>query len=255
MRLNFSIWFSVLAFFVTLTSCKDYQIPATQRFRIKKIRTTYADANATGTANTYNYDGNGRLANYVGYYGNSSLPSDSTIISYDTQGRIQGILHESWYAYRSVWRPIVSYTYEYDMSGNISVIKEYFINVLPTSPSLVKEFQLAYGDTKFPVKVTSDFWDSSGFKLGQSVEQYTYNGGNIVKVEKSENQSANVTTTFQYDDKPNPYYGLITGEPDIRMFSMNNAVTSDKQYMYDSNGLLTKVVTTTATTEYEYEAY
>lgn len=255
MRLNFSFWLSALALFVTLTSCIDHRVPATQQYRIKQVRTTYVDANATGTTTTYNYDGSGRLVSYVGYYGNPTLPNDSTSINYDAQGRIATIVHAGWSAYKKIWNPSVSYSYEYDVSGNISTVNEYFINVLPTSPSLVKKFQLAYDGTKFPVKVTSDFWDIGGFKLGQSVEQYTYAGGNIVKVEKSGNQSANGTSTFQYDDKPNPYYGLITGEPDIRIFSKNNAVTSDKQYTYDSNGLLTKVVTTTATTEYEYETY
>ncbi|GAB3957678.1 hypothetical protein GCM10028805_50830 [Spirosoma harenae] len=64
--------------------------------------------------------------------------------------------------------------------------------------------------------------------------------------------------TFQYDNKPNPYYGLIVGEPEIRTFSKNNVLVNSYLYSYDANGLLTKINSAfdgSLIQTLEYEAY
>jgi len=269
MKPNFISWISVWTLLLVVTSCADHRIPQAQRFRIKAVRTITPDPYTTYLSTTterYNYDSNGRLVSYVsGLESNSPAPigdSSRTVINYDAQGRIETIFSESRDLVNTasgvvrLWRPDFNNTYEYDLNGNISVMKIVAITKdRSRSPNLLEVLRFEYTGAKFPVKVLH----TTPSNNDQWTEQYTYSGANIVKVEQSDNHSAPVTKVYQYDNKPNPFFGLIIGtkrNDSFTVFNSNNLIASDYQYEYDSNGLLSKVVTVEGTVQtYEYGAY
>ncbi|WP_460934380.1 hypothetical protein [Spirosoma humi] len=265
MKPNFINWISMYGLLLLFTACEDHRIPSVQRLRIKTVRTIIPGLDDTRlTTETYNYDSKGRLIQYVS--GTETKPvvpigdSSRTVINYDGQGRIENIFTEgrglvntaSGVVY--LWRPSFNTTYAYDGNGNITVMKLFAITQdRSQSPNLLEVLQFEYDGTKFPVKVIHTTTSNNH----QWTERYTYSGDNIVNVESSDNQSA--TTTYQYDNKPNPFYGLLTGEKRNDAFialNKNNVMTNDKQYLYDTNGLLSKVIAADGVVyTYEYEAY
>lgn len=267
MKFNFVTWISVCVLFLLFSACEDHRIPEVQRFRIKTTKTIAPDPDQIRlTTVIYNYDSNGRLVQYVSSTETnnpvSTIDSSRTGINYDAQGKIKNALVETWDLVNTasglvrLWRPSLNSTYEYDMSGNITVMKIFGITKdRSRDPYLLETLQFGYNGIKFPVKVihtrASDNY--------QWTEQYTYSGDNIVSVERSDNQSATTKIAYQYDNKLNPFYGLITGDKTNDTFTAlnrNNVVTSDKQYSYDSNGFLSKVTESGGITRtYGYEAY
>lgn len=267
MKLSFISWTSVWVLVLIVTSCQDHRIPQSQRFRVKTIRTTTHDSNESRLVTvSYNYDSQGRLVSRVS--GTEIKPvvpigdSSRTVLNYDAQGRIDTIATETRDLVNTasgvvhLWRPDFKYLYEYDLNGNLSVMKLVAITKdRSRSPNLLEVIRFEYAGTALPVKAihtrASDNY--------QWIEQYTYSGANIVRVETSDNQSAPVTTVYQYDNKPNPFYGLIIGSKrndSFLIFNRNNMVSSDNQYAYDSNGLLSKVVAVGGIEQtYEYETY
>ncbi|GAB3785718.1 hypothetical protein GCM10028818_47820 [Spirosoma horti] len=269
MKPNFISWISVWTLLLVVTSCEDHRIPQAQRFRIKTVRTTSTDPYTTYISTTterYNYNSNGRLVSYVsGLESNSPAPigdSSRTVLNYDAQGRLETIFSESWDLVNTasgvvrLWRPDFNNTYAYDLNGNISVMRIVAITKdRSRSPNLLEVLRFEYNGAKFPVKVLH----TRASDNNQWVDQYTYSGANIVKVEQSDNHAAPVTTVYQYDNKPNPFYGLIIGtkrNDSFTAFNSNNLIVSGYQYEYDSNGLLLKIVTVDGVVQtYEYETY
>jgi hypothetical protein len=267
MKTKFISWISVYALLLLLTACEDHRIPAVQRFRIKIIRTLEPGPyNTRLSTETYSYDSQGRLAQFVsGTEINPVSPiSDSsrTAIHYDGQGRIENIFRETHDLVNTasgvvnIWRPDFNSTYEYDTNGNITVMKLFGITKdRSRSPNLLEVLQFEYDGTKFPVKVLYTAPSANS----QWTERYTYSGDNIVNVERSDNRAAPVTKAYQYDNKLNPFYGLLTGNVGNDAFialNRNNVVTSDKNYFYDTNGFLSKVIDASGiVSTYEYEAY
>ncbi|GAB4043786.1 hypothetical protein GCM10028810_07400 [Spirosoma litoris] len=99
-----------------------------------------------------------------------------------------------------------------------------------------------------------------------TIEDYIYQAGNIVqqkvrrRMQTTTYDKSNVVNTYQYDDKPNPFYRFLFGsylDPDWKTFSKNNVLTDDETNTYDANGLLIKVAQRDGGYEfiYEYEAY
>lgn len=267
MKPNFISWISVWTLLLVVTSCADHRIPQAQRFRIKTVKTmTPSQDNTRLTTEVYNYDSNSRLVSYVSGTETNSLgptgDSSRTVLNYNAQGRIENIFTETRDLVNTasgvvrLWRPNFNYIYEYDLNGNISVMKLVAITKdRSRSPNLLEVIRFEYSGAKFPVKVIH----TRASDNDQWIEQYTYSGANIVKVEESNNQSAPVTKVYQYDNKPNPFYGLIIGNKyndAFTVFNSNNLIASDNQYEYDSNGLLSKVVAAGGIVQaYEYEAY
>lgn len=107
-----------------------------------------------------------------------------------------------------------------------------------------------------------------GFQNGIfGAETYEYTGGNITSVSYTSNRVTE-KLNYEYDDKPNPYYGLIA--PDIsavRRFSRNNVtkiirdsdgvVIAESTYEYNAQGLPTKQKDKNGIGEviYTYESY
>ncbi len=270
MKLESIIWFSVFALLLTLSSCQDHRIPSPsgQQFRLKKV-TNVNNSIANGYA-VYNYDSDNRLINILNY---SIVPTMApyvfgrTTIVYDAQGRLLKVENQ---IDNSPFNPVLTFyymtTYAYDKDDNITAIKKYKVlkNDI-THPFLQEDRQLVYGNTKFPIMMTTKINDGSQFdpELNFS-EEYTYTGGNIVEIKRTDwpthyngNNTYTSTRVFQYDDKPNPFYGLLFGIPDERTFSKNNVIEGNRSYTYDTNGLLTNIAQRDGSSEtlYEYETY
>lgn len=106
---------------------------------------------------------------------------------------------------------------------------------------------------------------------GQDIvySSYSYLNGNITK---EGNQSCGrcslSTITYQFDDKPNPFYGLIgPGITEVRRSSRNNVVRSfyafapqpDQEtllsYEYNAQGYPTKATSSGGEVRFEYKRY
>ncbi|AKD54591.1 hypothetical protein [Spirosoma radiotolerans] len=281
MKHNFSFCLLLLSLLITVASCNDHRLPSPtgQQFRIIKSRTMGADSSTSIIAGFYTYDSNGRLVKYTEgnekWPTNSAFPDSSRIlISYDAQGRVQTTTREAWISVSSaslppplnrLWRPNLRANFTYDLAGYITEVKQYLIlNDRAQTPSLFQDIKIEYDGTELPVKLTTINWDpvtSNAQPLSQLVEQYIYNEGNIIEVARSENGGPALTVRYQYDDKPNPFYGLvglvITNGPLFNLVNRNNVITANKQYSYNSVGLMTKVVGGDPYSEqtYGFEAY
>lgn len=261
MNLNFLVKnLAYVALFVTLISCEDHQTaPGTQRFRLKK---TVNSTSVSPTFTTiYNYNSAGKLASYV-----ESSPAQNPVITtlqYDNQGRLVAMEEKATgIVIGSTTQDIVTgrATYDYDGNGNITSITKYTDDPNQAKGNLtVKEITLLeYGANKLPGKVTIM---NNGVATSQFL--YSYTNGNIVKIDYPEAGNGGQiisSTTFLYDDKPNPYYGLLTFRQNIfNTINRNNAYISPTTNMfeYNSDGLLIKSLGSRllAQTTYEYEAY
>ncbi|GAB4032668.1 hypothetical protein [Spirosoma gilvum] len=258
MRLTLNTWLGVLALLVSFSACQDHRIPQApgSKFRIKKVTVGYENA-TDYSYSIYTYTNNGLLASIDQFSvkGNSSAVQNSkTVMTYDGQGKIlkaEMQLPSSNGA--TQWVPFQNYSYEYDKNGVITQVKRYDL-ANPASPVLIDQYLLEYNAAKLPSKV------SYTIGANQWVEQYTYIGGNVVKVDRNDNLSGLATLTFNYDNKSNPFYGLITGPPSYTIFSANNIIAPNQVYTYDSNGLLTKGTLAVSgfgnyITKFEYEPY
>ncbi|QMW06539.1 hypothetical protein [Spirosoma foliorum] len=218
----------------------------------------------------YNYDDSGRLMSIID---NTVIPTVTsyafgrTTMEYDSQGRLSQIenLIEP-----TNNNPVLTFyyrtTYDYDANSNIVAIKKYKVfKSDPAHPFLQEDSKLTYGSTVFPVKIDTKINDGSQFDPELDfTQEYTYSAGNVVEVKRTDRPTHyngyNTYTTsqvLQYDDKPNPFYGLIIGSPDVSTFSKNNVIESTRLYTYDTNGLLSKIALRDGTSEttYEYESY
>ena len=113
---------------------------------------------------------------------------------------------------------------------------------------------------------------STGDGPGSTVETstYQYTGGNITSQSIIANGTTRITA-YEYDDKPNPYYGLIAPDiGEIRRFSRNNVtkitdvtpgepqrVFGEYFYEYNAQGLPQKQILRTGTQMvlFTYESY
>ena len=117
-------------------------------------------------------------------------------------------------------------------------------------------FEIEYNADRLPQKVIS----SIGRGVVLSTSFYTYSNGNIISARYESFPYISVDTrSYVYDDKPNPYYGLIGFDRSLfDLTNRNNAIYALYSYEYDSNGLLTKVTANQLpayTETYEYEPY
>ncbi|WP_461149231.1 hypothetical protein [Spirosoma pulveris] len=162
------------------------------------------------------------------------------------------------------------YTYEYDDKGNVITIKY----TLYLSPNVIDTYasqtiRVVYAsNSRFPSRLTF-FNDVFGEDY---TYEYTYAGGNVVAIKKSSVQTTlsdfNYIRTYQFDNKPNPFYGLYSGVPEPDLFNsakqntfyennilnQNNIIQPGYTYEYDSYGNLIKSMGTYTAT-YEYEQY
>lgn len=275
MRLNVIIWFSVFALSSTLIACDSPKNPSPSdpRFRVTKV-TMKGDQQAL--TDTYSYNSDGRLATIYKAYTDRRKTSNrdyyyTSVLHYDGQGRLTSFENQPDYTAAGTVYPAL-YTYEYDAKGNVSLIN-YALNSPDSSNNRFSEtkFYLTYDNANRLIKLKSI---NDIFQDG-IIYEYTYDKGIIVKIDKSTQDNTGrislaYTRTYQFDDKPNPFYGLYTGAPDPDMFTdysyklntfyQNNTLTKNNilfpnlTYEYDSYGNLVKVVGVNIIT-YEYERY
>ncbi|OJW79193.1 MAG: hypothetical protein BGO59_11645 [Spirosoma sp. 48-14] len=261
---------------ILLISCKD-DLPTGAQFRIKKV-TMQGDQQYL--TDTYYYSGNGRLSSMDKAYSDRRKTSNydlyyKTVFRYDARGRLilmekqpDGTGHGTIYP--------GSYTYQYDANGNISLIKYRIDSPDANDNRLAKEtISYQYGSNRQPIRVT-DFNDVFGDGF---IYEYSYKDGNVAAIKKTKvtysGETELVSTrTYQFDDKPNPFYGLFTGLPDpdtfngytfkqnsfyqSNTFNRNNIIFAQYDYEYDSYGRLTKIITPgpgKVITAFEYEMY
>ena len=235
---------------LTGLACQDHlNTPGVQRFRLAKTVTT---TGSNYTAELFSYNTAGRLASRTLQVNSATGPTQKTLFGYDGQGRLVSTERQSTTGF-STGRS----TYGYDGSGNITTITEYEPNQAGNFV-LTKTTTLAYDGGKLPIKTTAV--SSNG---GTETARYTYAGENISRSERtftSTIAAPQVTIiTYQHDDSPNPFYGLLYGAPNPEAINRNNIKYDNTERIYNSQGLLTNlnidVSQNGPRVSYEYEAY
>lgn len=240
----------------TLLSCEDHRLMVgNQRFRIKEVTSR---TSRVFSLVQYNYNSSSQIASSIRY---TSVPSpttsnQTTLVEYDVKNRL--ISTEQQPPVGLINQIKVRTEYGYDVAGNLSIVRTL------TAPNTSNDFQLAntltleYTSSMFPVKITA-----TGSGVPNGVTEYTYADGNVsreVFTPVDPGQPSN-TRLFQYDDKPNPFYGKVIFGVDAQIFSKNNAVDPSRRLIYDANGFLVREEPSSGNTgplnevDYKYETY
>lgn len=242
MSISLRIWLTVLLVTGGVIACTDHQfVPsASQRMRLKT--TNNINSLSSPWSTEYTYDASNRVMSFTTSMGTRGL------YYYDGQNRYR----QFDYFYQLTDDKNGETTLlDYNPGNTIFTRKTSFIkngnlaNSLPT-------VEYALDGNRRLVSITTN---------GNS-ELYHYTGDNITSVE-----SGASVTRYEYDDKPNPYYGLIAPDiGEIRRFSRNNitkisngngVVTSEYTYEYNAQELptLVKQKNSQAEVRYTYESY
>ncbi|GAB3491065.1 hypothetical protein GCM10027341_03590 [Spirosoma knui] len=260
MRLHVLSWLSILTVCIAFTACQDHRMLQGQEsgFRLKKV---VSQSKGAYSSTVYTYSSGKRLASYVSRVDTSSAaentPGQTTIMQYNAQGQLASAEKQP----AAPAYALTRVTYAFDGSGTITSAALYQDENRSGNYTLVETYKLQYGAAATPTSVTivrgSD----------QEIQQYTYEKENIVNSIRSGNKGTNRYNVslngFQYDDKPNPFYKLITGGPDAAVYNKNNEVASNIINTYNAAGLLIKKVVRNVqgnaaldvTTTFEYEQY
>ncbi|GAB4020918.1 hypothetical protein GCM10028808_64050 [Spirosoma migulaei] len=227
---------------------------------------------------TYNYDESGKLITQLTDYSLKVAPPLTTLWEtrtietsfYDAQGRLEkkdAVLTQTPDASNVTHRRIT--TYVYDRNDRVTQVKEYSSTskepVFPTNFTLDYIYEYAYsGSSKLPTKLSKK--TNTGWQFDPTfyyVEEYTYIDGNITAMNSTQmptrlNQykASSSLDYFQYDNKPNPYFGIGIGTRRL-YYCRNNPLTTDITYLYDERGLLIKTTGENGQLirKYEYETY
>jgi len=152
--------------------------------------------------------------------------------------------------------------YGYDANSNVNYIQ---INSYRGEVGLeiISGMTLNYKETRYPTSSSLDDSPSPRSLLSY----YTFEAGNLIRLEREINYPSQnevlTPVTYQYDDKPNPYFGLLPlGISIEESLNKNNALIPTDELIYNSNGLLAqKNINFTyptiyrSTITFEYEAY
>ena len=235
--------FFALTLLISLLACQDHQVQSPQRFRLKR---TLSNIPGLETTVTYTYNNIGKVATSVSRQNEGETsPGRTTVYLYDAQGRLVGTETD---AGNGLGGGPSRTTYEYDANGNVSLERLYVADAggnYVLSATIIPE----YGSGKLPVRITVTTNQST------SVTNYTYANENVVQTERTVNNGPPEVTTYQYDDKPNPLYGLVASGPGYFNQSKNNVLNPNFTYTYNANGLLTIRQGTLQRYVYEYEPY
>ncbi len=249
MSASLRTWLVALLLGSGLVSCTDHQLRPLSPlgFRLKTVETV------NGSNATFNYDKGNRVESYTSNAGPGLFYYDdqSRYVRYDIPN--MQIPSES-----------IRARFTYSPGSNNFTVDLFTFN--------------GASESKFGSKVYSV--DSNKRVTGSSIEgpaiafyrvTYQYTGDNITTAVGS-NLGGNVSNRlYEYDDKPNPYYGLIRLDIDeLRTYSRNNVtkitellqgggtrVVAEYVYQYNAQGLPTQVTTKSGTelTRFTYESY
>lgn len=275
MKLNLINWIGICALSLLFAACKEHPIPSSlvnPRLRISKM--TVQGGNQENSRTIYSYNIKGQLARIDKAYtqraqGNNQDSYYTSLLTYNDQGQLVSFEQQPDYSAPGTVKPS-RYSYEYDDKGNVVTVKY----TSYSSPGVInanasQTIRLVYASSsRFPSRIT--FYNDV---FGEDYTyEYTYDGGKVVAIKKSSVQTTlpefNYIRTYQFDNKPNPFYRLYSGvpEPDLfnsakrntfyenNIFNQNNIIQPGYSYEYDSYGNLIKL-TGTYTATYEYEPY
>lgn len=231
-------WLAVLLLSV-LGGCVEQQTqaPVPKRYRLKTM--TVLNSDSTTTRTTFEYDGQNRLAAYSQDNGMRGT------ITYDEQNRYQRLddgTTRTYFTYQSYaeGRSVTAETYVIDRDGQ----------ELPTE---TKRYNFD-ADNRLSASV---YWQGSASDsnpLTQSETSYAYTGDNITRIETKALRFKDIYV-HQFDDKVNPFFGLIGPDIDeVRQFSRNNLTQRNNYsitYEYNAQRLPIRANDTVFT----YEAY
>ena len=268
-------WFAILIIPIVFSACQDHRLtPNPERFRLKK--TVYTTAIKFNTPYrqevVYSYNSTGNLEKEISTITNTyenRVVTQLSAFTYDAQNRLIRIDSE---ADSGVNPPIRRIEYTYDADGNIA---EETTSVSYTGKNtgdytIIGQSVFTYAGSRFPVKQV--YTNSPTVH----VYDYTYSNGNISQLVSTQTAATPypaVTNTYQYDDKPNPYYGVIRSDGLTAAVANKNNVIDEitspapkykRVLTYDSLGLLTKLnivyppdpnYNYNSQTTYEYEKY
>ncbi|GAB3335266.1 hypothetical protein GCM10027299_44110 [Larkinella ripae] len=275
--------------------CVDHRIPAVapgaSRLRVKSIAQQITGSNSLSTVSAFSYDGQGRLSLIVAYQlpDSAATPVENTVYQYDGQNRLTQVKH-------SVVRRGTdeeTYTLTYNGAGQVeSLAKE------PATFRITPQYDSDNKIYRYGRSISVGGLMSSGggtFTYTENNITSTTDGLSIVRTGGPGGNvySRSTATTYTFDDKINPFYGvfivpapgvfqpfanspsyfnpyytLYGGIDNPNNFSQNNILTAvdshgktiGYSYTYNGSNLPTSRTTTTngSVTEvlqYEYESY
>ncbi|MFD2569950.1 hypothetical protein ACFSUS_04845 [Spirosoma soli] len=250
-----------LALVVSLWSCTDHRLNENQQPRLRLKRTISTVPGSAGTTEFF-YDAQGREASFVSgdYKG---------IFEYANTNRIQRFFFII---------PGGSFPGEYNLFTYNSANPEGGVNVLTSTLRAIINGDYIKGDerrnyTLYPiVNQKGQFSEVPVNSPFGVTSDLTYAGNNLIqKITRPLRAGLTTNVTYEYDDKANPFYGLIglegvSGIPSL--YNRNNVtkVTTEvqgnptpqivvTQYEYNAQGLPTKATTGGGEIRFEYETY
>ncbi len=231
----------------TILACSDHAFPPSSAlgFRLKTLE------KANGST-TLTYDQNNRVASYTNSFGEKGL------FFYDDQGR-----YTEFKRLADAQNPTIGTRMLFTYSNGTN---DFTFNRYSFQSS--SENRIANGTYKVDSnKRVTGFEEFAPALNGQD---YEYTGDNITTIKFVVGRSL-TTRTYEFDDKPNPFYGLILpGFDEYLRYNRNNVTkvtgvdqTGGKQileeyiYEYNDKGLPTKVTKKDGTGEIRlsYESF
>ena len=252
MLVNLRIFFLGIILVGSILACTDHLpplpplAPASARLRLKS--TNNSNSTSLPFSTEYTYGSNNRVSSFTTTLGSKA------VFSYDDQNRYSRFN----YYYKLTDESNGETTRFIYNSGDAGFSQNTdFIKNGVNNGNLLPVVYKLDGNSRLVSKTTSS-------SPANASETYTYTGDNITTVVSVSGPST-TTTKYEYDDKPNPYYGLIAPDiGDIRRFSRNNttkiingAVSTEYVYEYNAQGLSTKISAKDGTvlTRLTYESY
>lgn len=260
MKYSIQPWLLIVCLLSVLAACTDHRLGelAPDRLRLKRTVSTIPGFPGT-TVFTYDSQGRENSFTYEGYEGR---------FTYDNQNRVRV------YNYIKSDSPNASELYSFNYLGadTVRVFRSAaLLSQGEYSPrTRLRDYYYLLNSAKQPVFV-SDAAPSAGPEYHNGV--FTYSGGNLIRREDiSYARSPVYGADHQYDNKINPFYGLIApGITEQRQYSQNNIVKSTYTpdvryptlnqtvdvvtYEYNTQGYPTSATSSGGKVTFEYERY
>lgn len=265
MKPTFSFFFLVWL----IGACHEPSVQA-PRYRLKKTTTILINSSSPQVRNftytNYTYNASDQLVsirNSTGqFWDNTSTmyPSDSYALTYNDAGLlIQSEWHQDPNSPASLLNFYRRYLYTYDSQNRLTEVNAY--KVVLDKPKVDFEERYAYGTARIPATGIRKNYLADGTLLSEITANYSFVSDNVASVTyNTTGYTDSYTRNYQYDDHPNPSYGvIISGGYSVSILSKNNLLESEQAYTYNDQGLPSKKTWSTSDgsgeLQYEYETY
>ncbi len=248
-------WLSSLLLLVTLLAC-DQQAPVSapaNQFRLLKR----IDSSATSlTTSLYFYSPDNRLIRTQTQTLIYQVSNLNQIASYRYDERNRLIMIES-----QQGMTLTKRVFTYDEQGDMVLSKDSsgFSNSIPLYTAQ-QQHTYRYDSHHLPIQET--LTQFGAYLLQTYHYQYTYQQGNVGQVTITLPDGSTSQTTYQYDDKPNLWYGQWENAAMPAVFSANNVIFDHQHLSYTQQGLISQRETSypanarlASKTTYLYETY